>query len=110
MRPGEEQFLYNDLVRLWESHKERRFPCGGATVEGVFLVTFDEDLFVLVGAFVRHRKLKLRNLRLLSELQNDLRRVLPALTGEAAEHFRGWEELVSRTLLLAELEQERGTT
>lgn len=99
-----EQSWYDELVRLWSVHRQRSFPsgCGGAVVEGICLVTFDCDLFELVSAYIRHRKLKPRNVRALRELKDDLRRVLPALSDEAAVYFREWEELVYRTLRLVE--------
>lgn len=97
-----EQFLYDELLRKWETHRRRSFPAGmgGVEVNGVFLVTFDADLFELVSAFIRHRKLKPRNVTVLRELHQELQRLCPELTGEAAVYFREWEELVSRTLRL----------
>lgn len=66
------------------------------------LVTFDASLFEIVGAFVGHRKLKPRNVRVLREMHDDLQRVLPALSGKGAEYFGEWEEIVRRTLRLAD--------
>lgn len=101
MEYPQDQFIYDELVRLWLEHRSRPFPAGGLEVEGMLLVTFDEALFVMVGAYIRHRVLKPRNVRILSELSNDLRRVLPLLPEGMTEYFAAWDRLVRVTLYLA---------
>jgi hypothetical protein len=104
MEYPEQQFQYDDLVMRWNERSRRSFPrgLGGAEVAGACLVMLDAEIAELVGAFIKHRSLRPTAFEALRQLRGDLQGVLPALSGESAEYFEAWEELVSQTLWLAD--------
>ncbi len=104
MEYPEQQFLYDDLLVRWNKHFHRSSPrgLGGREVAGVCLVMLDAGLFELVDAFLKHRELAPRAINVLRQLHEDVRRVLPSLSGESAEYFEEWEEIASGTLRLAD--------
>ncbi|MCP4249968.1 MAG: hypothetical protein GY778_23245 [bacterium] len=99
-----EQQADNDwLVDRWSHFEQRAFPSGwgGAEVDGICLVMLDADMAAMVSSYVeRRRQFRPGGIENLRRLHDDLRRVLPSLTGEAADYFAEWDDLVATTLRL----------
>jgi len=101
----EQQAEYDWLVVRWRNFRERSFPEGWAGVEvaGITLALLDADLAASVSSYVeRRRRWHPRGVEGLRRLHDDLRLVLPSLTGEAADYFTEWDGLVATTLRLLE--------
>ena len=99
----EQQAEYDWLVGRWSRFEERPFPGGwaGVEVEGITLALLGADLAAAVSSYVeRRRQWHPRGIESLRRLHDDLRRVLPWLTGEAADYFAEWDDLVATTLRL----------
>lgn len=103
----ETQAEYDWLVERWFQHRLRPFPCGVAAEEvaGVCLVQLDFAIAGFVESYVgRRQRLGAGGIKVLHLLHNDVRLVLPHLTGDAADYFAELEEMLSTILWLHEVE------
>ena len=97
-----QQAQYNALVRRWNDFAHRSFPEGwaGTVVDGIELVLFESDMYGLLSKYIDQRKFTPGGVELLRRHQEDLRRILPSLSGEALDYFKAWDELVATSLRL----------
>lgn len=103
MKYPREQIEYDRFLRKWRDHECRGFPSGwaGEVVAGVELVLFDPDLNGLLNKYAEKRHLSEGAVRVLQEHADDLSRVLPHLSGDAATYFSEKHELATAVLRMA---------
>jgi hypothetical protein len=82
------------LSRRWEQLRRTRFPsgCAGTNIDGVELVLIDADIAMLIQSALTRAPLRPSAADTLARLADELRPVLPQLSGDATPYFT---ELVS---------------